>query len=130
MNGKPDHRPISPYMLGPYYRFQITSALSITSRLTGVFLTVVGAPLAIAWLLCLALGQGAFEAMSTFLSGWIGRLLVLASLFSISFHLCNGIRHLLWDTGRFLSMAQVRSSGLVMLAATIVLSALTWWAAT
>jgi succinate dehydrogenase / fumarate reductase cytochrome b subunit len=37
-------RPMSPNMLGPYYKFQITSALSILNRLTGVFMSVVTSP--------------------------------------------------------------------------------------
>ena len=33
-----DKRPLSPFMIGPYYRPQLTSMLSILHRATGVFL--------------------------------------------------------------------------------------------
>jgi succinate dehydrogenase / fumarate reductase, cytochrome b subunit len=33
-------RPLSPFMFPNWYRFQITSALSILHRLTGIALTV------------------------------------------------------------------------------------------
>ena len=60
-------RPMSPYMLGPYYKFQITSFLSITSRVTGVFLAVGAAPLAILWLLALVCGPETYAMMQDFL---------------------------------------------------------------
>ena len=118
---------MSPYMLGPYYRFQISSFLSILFRLAGVFLTVVGAPLAIAWLICLARGESAYNAYMSFLSGIIGRTLVLICLLALCYHLCNGIRHMVWDTGRAFSMDNVRRGGYLMVTASLALAALTWW---
>ncbi len=116
-------------MLGPYYRFQITSLLSITSRITGVWLAIGATPLAVAWLFSLVAGPETYAALQGLLGTLIGRVLVLGTLFSICYHLANGIRHLLWDTGRFLSMDQIRSTGWIMLAATAVLFLGTWWAA-
>ena len=37
-------------MLGPYYRLQLTSVLSITHRLTGIVLSLLGAPLLLWWI--------------------------------------------------------------------------------
>lgn len=119
MTTKPDSRPISPYMLGPYYKFQVTSFLSIISRITGLFLAAVTAPVAILWLLALMLGADSFNAMQSFLGGWIGRGIALFSLFSLVYHLYNGIRHLVWDTGRGFDIETVRISGYFMLGATL-----------
>lgn len=116
-------------MLGPYYRFQMTSLLSITSRITGVWLAVGATPLAAIWLWALMSGPGAYETVQGLLGTLPGRVLVLGSLFSVCYHLTNGIRHLLWDTGRFLEMTQIRSTGWIMLAVTLVLFLGTWWAA-
>lgn len=129
MTSKPDQRPMSPYMLGPYYRFQITSFLSIMFRLAGVFLTVVGAPLAIAWVVCLSLGEEAYGAYTGFLSGFVGQALVLICLLGLCYHMCNGIRHMIWDTGRAFAMENVRRGGYLMVAASLTLAALTWWCA-
>ncbi len=129
MSSKPHQRPISPYMLGPYYRFQITSLLSITSRLTGVYLTVVTAPLAIIWLLALVFAPDVFVAMQGFLSGWVGKLLAFGTVFSVAYHLANGVRHLAWDTGRFFSKPQIRQTGYLMLVATALITVLTYWVA-
>lgn len=116
-------------MLGPYYKFQITSFLSIANRITGVILTVGTAPLAITWLIALAMGPEAHAAMQAFLAGWIGQLLLFGSLFSLVYHLLNGIRHLMWDTGRGLEMEQVRATGITVVAISIVLSLAIWFVA-
>lgn len=116
-------------MLGPYYRFQITSLLSITSRITGIWLAVVTAPLAIIWLLALAAGAQSFVYVQAFLGSLPGQLLALVSLFSLWYHLLNGIRHLVWDTGRGFEKSQIWASGYLVIAATVVLGALSFWVA-
>ena len=115
-------RPISPYMLGPYYKFQITLALSILNRLTGVFMSVVSAPLLLCWLIALASGEQAYVALTDWLGTWMGKLVIAASVFSFSFHLFGGIRHLIWDAGWMMQMKQVRLSGWLAIVGTIALS--------
>lgn len=115
-------RPMSPYMLGPYYKFQITSALSILNRLTGVFMAVVTAPLLLCWLIALASGEAEFNAVSAWLGSVLGKLVILASVFSFSFHLFGGIRHLIWDAGWMLEISQVRTSGWLAVVASTVLT--------
>ena len=48
-------RPLSPFMIGPYYKPQMTSVLSITHRATGAGL-VVGTLLLVYWLAAAAVG--------------------------------------------------------------------------
>lgn len=115
-------RPMSPYMLGPYYKFQITSALSILNRLTGVFMSVVTAPLLLCWLIALASGEEAFTALSLWLGSLLGKLVIAASVFSFSFHLFGGIRHLIWDAGWMMEMSQVRLSGWLAIVGSVVLT--------
>jgi succinate dehydrogenase / fumarate reductase cytochrome b subunit len=113
---------MSPYMLGPYYKFQITSVLSILNRVTGVFMSVVTAPLLLCWLIALASGEAAYTALSAWLGSGLGKLVIAASVFSFSFHLFGGIRHLIWDAGWMMEMSQVRLSGWLAIVATVVLS--------
>jgi succinate dehydrogenase / fumarate reductase cytochrome b subunit len=115
-------RPMSPYMLGPYYRFQITSALSILNRLTGVFMSVVSAPLLLCWLIALASGEEAYNELSVWLGSGPGKLVIAASVFSFSFHLFGGIRHLIWDAGWMMEMSQVRLSGWLAIIGSVLLS--------
>jgi succinate dehydrogenase / fumarate reductase cytochrome b subunit len=115
-------RPMSPYMLGPYYKFQITSALSILNRLTGVFMSVVTAPLLLCWLIALASGEQAFAALSLWLGSLLGKLVIAASVFSFSFHMMGGIRHLIWDAGWMMEMSQVRMSGWLAIVGSVLLT--------
>ena len=115
-------RPMSPYMLGPYYKFQITSVLSILNRITGVFMAVVSAPLLLCWLIALASGPEAFGALSAWLGSIPGKLVIVASVFSFSFHLLGGIRHLIWDAGWMMEMPQVRLSGWLAIVGSVLLT--------
>ena len=91
-------RPLSPFMFPAWYRFQITSALSILHRLTGIALAV-GSILLAWWLVAVAAGGELFAATHAFIASPIG--VVLLFLWSVAFfyHLCSGIRHLAWDAG-------------------------------
>ena len=117
-------RPTSPYMLGPYYKLQITSVLSILNRLTGVFMAVVTAPLLLCWLIALASGEQAYVGLSTWLGSGLGKLVIAASVFCFSFHLFGGIRHLIWDAGWMMEMPQVRLSGWLAIIGSVLLSLL------
>jgi succinate dehydrogenase / fumarate reductase cytochrome b subunit len=121
---KAKQRPLSPFMIGPYYKPQLTSLMSITHRASGVFLSVVTAPLLLWWLIAVSSGPEAYAAMLGSLGGWIGMLTVTASVLCLSFHLLNGIRHLVWDTGRALDIKTAYTTGWLVLIATVLLSAI------
>ncbi len=110
-------------MLGPYYRFQLTSVLSILHRLTGIYLALVAAPLALWWLIALGQGAEAFSAMQACMAGILGQLAFLGTLFCLSYHLLNGIRHLVWDTGRGLEIRSAYASGWLVVAGSFILTA-------
>ena len=118
-------RPLSPFMFPIWYRFQITSALSILHRLTGIGLAV-GSILLAWWLISVAAGGELFEATHRFLISPIG--MVLLFLWSVAFfyHLCNGIRHLAWDAGYGFEIRTATRSGYAVLAMTALLTAVVW----
>jgi Succinate dehydrogenase/Fumarate reductase transmembrane subunit len=72
----PLNRPLSPFMFPVCYRFQITSALSILHRLTGIALAV-GSILLAWWLVSVAAGGELFAATHAFIVSPIGLLLLL-----------------------------------------------------
>ena len=76
---KAKQRPLSPFMIGPYYKPQLTSLMSITHRASGVFLSIVGAPLLLWWLIAVSSGPQAYDALLGCLAGWIGKLALIAS---------------------------------------------------
>lgn len=120
---KAKQRPLSPFMIGPYYKPQMTSLMSIAHRASGVFLSLVGAPLLLWWLIALSSGPEAYQALLGGLSSWLGKLVLAACVLSLAYHLFNGIRHLVWDSGRALDIRSAYTAGWLVLAATVLLSA-------
>lgn len=120
---KPSTRPLSPHL--QVYRFQLHMAMSILHRITGAAL-VVGTFLLIYWIASAAHGPEAYEAVVGFLTSWLGYLLIFGWSVALFYHLCNGIRHLVWDTGQLFEIDQIRTSGYVVLAATAILTVLAW----
>ena len=118
-------RPLSPFMFTIWYRFQITSALSILHRLTGIALAV-GSLLLCWWLISVAAGGELFAATHAVLASPIGILLLFGWSIAFFYHLCNGIRHLAWDAGYGFELRNATRSGYAVLAATVLLTALTW----
>ena len=118
-------RPLSPFMFPTWYRFQITSALSILHRLTGIALAV-GSILLAWWLIAVAAGGQVFAATHAFIASPIGVLLLFLWSVAFFYHLCNGIRHLAWDAGYGFDIRTAHLSGYAVLAATVVLTLISW----
>jgi succinate dehydrogenase / fumarate reductase, cytochrome b subunit len=118
-------RPLSPFMLGQYYRFQISSFLSITHRVTGVGLAIGTLFIAI-WVMSAAAGPQAYGAFSGFARSPFGLFLLLGWSWALLYHLCNGIRHLVWDVGYAFEKKHVDLGGWIVVVASVVLTALVW----
>jgi succinate dehydrogenase / fumarate reductase cytochrome b subunit len=119
---KANQRPLSPFMIGPHYKPQMTSLMSISHRASGVFLSVVGAPLLLWWIVAVGSGPDAYHQLLAFYGGWFGKLVLVLSLFSLCYHLLNGIRHLVWDTGRALDLRTAYTAGWLVLIGTVLLT--------
>jgi succinate dehydrogenase / fumarate reductase, cytochrome b subunit len=118
-------RPLSPFMFSRWYRFQITSLLSILHRLTGIALAV-GSMLLAWWLVAVAAGGEMFAATHAFIASPIGLLLLLGWSVAFFYHLCSGIRHLFWDAGYGFEIRSAYRTGYAVLAATVLLTIFAW----
>ncbi len=123
MSASSDNRPLSPHL--QIYRPQLTSILSILHRATGVFLSL-GTVLLAGWLVALASGEEAYACADAILKSWFGILCLLGWSYGLFYHLCNGVRHLIWDAGKGLEIEQVYRSGYVMVAASVILTVAAW----
>ena len=121
--GQPGSRPLSPHL--QVYKPQITSVMSIMHRMTGVALAV-GTLVLVWWLVAAASGGDAFASAQTVIGAWYGRLLLFGWSFALFYHLCNGIRHLLWDMGKGFELGAVTRSGLIVVLASLVLTIIAW----
>ena len=124
MNAKGTERPLSPHL--QVYRPQLTSAMSILHRMCGAALAV--GTLMVTWgLLAAVAGEGAWEQFSGFSRSPVGTLMIFCWSAALYYHLCNGVRHLIWDTVRLIDIKGAYRAGYTVLASAALLTALTWW---
>jgi succinate dehydrogenase / fumarate reductase, cytochrome b subunit len=123
-DGTAVRRPLSPH-LQIYDMAQMTSALSISHRITGVIWS--GATVFLVWwLLAAASGPSAFAAVQWFLGSFLGLLLLLGITAAAWFHTLAGIRHLVWDAGYGFDLPTTYNTGRLVLIGTAALTVLTW----
>lgn len=117
-------RPLSPFMIGPYYRPQMTSMSSILTRITGNAL-IVGFMLGIWWMLAAASGPEYFEFVNGIATSWFGDLVFTGSLWAVWYHYLAGLRHLYWDAGHGLDIETAELLGWVCVIGSVVLTVIT-----
>jgi succinate dehydrogenase / fumarate reductase cytochrome b subunit len=116
-------RPLSPHL--QIYRPQLTSVLSFAHRLTGVILGTYAIAL-VAWLVAAAAGPRSYALVQGFSQSWLGLMVFVGGTFCLFLHLCGGIRHLFWDTGRGFELRTIYASGWAVLAVSTILTATAW----
>jgi succinate dehydrogenase / fumarate reductase cytochrome b subunit len=77
----------------------LTMMMSIVHRITGAGL-YFGTLLVVWWLLAAASGPSGYAGVGSFMSSWLGRIILLGYTWALMHHMLGGIRHLIWDTGR------------------------------
>ena len=123
----PNSRPLSPHL--QVYKPQITSMMSIFHRISGIILAG-GAMLLVIWLLSLARGPESYAVVQSFATCWAGQIIIFGWTFCFFYHLLNGLRHMVWDTGRGLSLGFASVSAYIILIAAVVLSVAVFFLAT
>jgi len=113
-------RPSSPHL--QVYRWQITMWLSSLHRITGLLLSLGALALA-AWLIGLAGGPASYQDVERLFAATWFKLPLIGWTFCFFFHLCNGVRHLVWDSGRGFEPRQTRASGWMVVIASVVATA-------
>ncbi|EAA07051.3 succinate dehydrogenase cytochrome b560 subunit, mitochondrial-like [Anopheles merus] len=114
-------RPQSPHLT--IYSFQLTSMLSITHRFTGLALTGYITALGLG---ALAMPHDATHYL-TMLEGLSAPTLIALKFtmaYPFAYHTVNGVRHLFWDMGKFLTIKEVYTTGYTMLGVSGVLAGL------
>lgn len=103
------NRPMSPHL--QVYRWEWSMSYSILHRMTGVALGVGSLILAV-WLISLAISPKIFLQLHGLLTqSWIGIVVMTGCLWSLCYHLLNGIRHLFWDIGKGFDIGVARMTG-------------------
>jgi len=116
-------RPLSPHL--SIYRWPITMTLSILHRATGVAMSV-GFVVLTLWLFDAASGQESYAVFLSYMDTGVGKLLLIGWSFAFFFHLANGVRHLVWDSGRGFEKSTANASAWFVLLLAIALTVLFW----
>lgn len=116
-------RPLSPHI--QIYRWEAHMVSSIVHRATGVAL-VIGSVVVVWGLLALAGGEEGFNQFRSVIGSPIGMLLMLGWSWSLFYHLCNGIRHLIQDGGAGYEIVQFRRSSWLSAIGSVVLTVVVW----
>ncbi|KZC38936.1 MULTISPECIES: succinate dehydrogenase, cytochrome b556 subunit [Rhodanobacter] len=116
-------RPLSPHL--QVYRWQIQMVTSILHRATGIALAI-GTLLVVWGLLALASGEATFAQFRICIGSPLGLILLLGWSWALSYHLCNGIRHLVQDTGAGYAIPQFVRSSWLSVVGSVVLTVVIW----
>jgi len=116
-------RPLSPHM--GIYKWQVQMVTSILHRATGIALSV-GTLLVLWGVFSLATGEDSYNQFKTCIGSPIGLVLMFGWTWSLFYHLCNGIRHLLQDGGMGYAIPQFVRSSWLSIIVSIVLTVLVW----
>jgi succinate dehydrogenase / fumarate reductase cytochrome b subunit len=93
---RPEDRPIAPHL--SVWRWHVTMASSILHRVSGIGL--YGAAIGFAlWLMAAAAGAETYAPVAQLLVSPLGQIALYLIVAAIAYHLANGIRHLVFDTG-------------------------------
>ncbi len=99
--------------------------LSILHRVTGIALSI-GLLVVTAWLMNAAAGPSADGQFVDLMDSRLGIVLLIGWSFAFFFHFANGVRHLVWDTGRGLEIYQANSSAWFVIITSLAATAVFW----
>ena len=116
-------RPLSPHL--QVYRLPLIAWLSILHRMTGLA-AALGAAYLVVWFLAAAAGAEWFELVAAVTNSLPGAIVLFLVSAAFLYHLCNGIRHLVWDAGYGFELATARNSGRATVAVAALLTVLLW----
>ena len=122
-------RPISPRPLSPHlsiWKWQVHAIVSILHRITGNAMAMGAVLLFLWWLVAAATGPEAYATFMGVATGWFGIVVGVGFTWVFFQHLCSGIRHLIMDTGQGYALATSKATATSTLAASVVLTGLTW----
>ena len=117
------NRPLSPHL--SIHKKVLTAVFSIFHRFTGIGLSI-GAILLSIWITLIAMGPNYYSLYQSFSSLIIFKILLFIWTLAIFYHLFNGIRYLFWSYGKMMDLHIVYKSAYLVIALSILSTALVW----
>jgi succinate dehydrogenase / fumarate reductase cytochrome b subunit len=101
-------------------------AVSILHRITGVGLTFIGLAMLTWWLLALAGTGEDYTLFTDVVTQWFGKVVLIGLTWAFFQHLLSGIRHLVTDSGAAFELGINKTSAILTIIASLVLTAALW----
>ena len=117
------NNPLSPHL--QIYRWQISSLLSITHRISGV-INLLALISIFSWIIILSIGESNYEIFLLIINSFFGKFILIGFTWSMSFHLLSGIRHLVWDLGYGFEIKTANISGIIVIISSLLLTIIFW----
>ena len=117
------NNPLSPHL--QIYRWHISSLVSITHRISGI-INLIALILIFFWLLVLSFSENNYELFLLIINSFVAKFILIGFVWSMSFHLLSGIRHLAWDLGYGFEIKTANISGIIVIISSLFLTILFW----
>ena len=116
-----DNNPLSPHI--QIYNWHISSLVSISHRITGV-LNIIILTIICLWIASLLLGKNNYVLIQSFLDSFLGKFIIIGTVWSFSFQILSEIRHLFWDMGYGFDLKISKITGFLVIIGSFVLTIL------
>ena len=100
--------------------------VSILHRITGGALSVVGLALLTWWLMALSGDSEGYSIFNFVVTHPVGKILLIGLTWAFFQHLLSGIRHLAMDTGQAFELGVNKTSAVLTIIGSILLTAAVW----
>ena len=117
------NNPLSPHL--QIYRWQISSLLSITHRISGV-INLLALILIFFWFSFFSFGENNYQSFLLIINSFFGKFILIGFAWSMSFHLLSGIRHLVWDLGYGFEIKTANISGIIVIIFSLTFTIIFW----
>ena len=114
-----DKNPLSPHI--QIYNWHISSLISISHRITGI-INIFIVTLICFWVALLFLGNTNYELIQKFFETFLGKFLIVGTVWSFSFQALSEIRHLFWDIGLGFELKVANTTGLLVIFGSFILT--------
>ena len=116
-----DKNPLSPHI--QIYNWHISSLISISHRITGI-INIIIVTLICFWVAFLLLGNTNYELIQKFFETYVGKFVIVGTVWSFSFQILSEIRHIFWDLGYGFELKTSNITGLLVIFGSLVLTIL------
>ena len=116
-----DKNPLSPHI--QIYDWHISSLISISHRITGI-INIILITLICFWTALLLLGDTNYELIQKFFETFLGKFLIMGTVWSFSFQILSEIRHLFWDLGLGFELKTSKITGLLVIFGSFIVTIL------